>query len=223
MPAARGLFQFEVMDKSTFQKAAGINDALAERWWPHVDAALFEFGILLPHRVAAWIAQVGHESKGFSTLAESFDYSVGGLLDMFDKRLSPALAKTLGRQAGERMVPLERQQRIASIVYAGRYGNGDASTGDGWRYRGHGLKQITFLDNHRACGQALGVDLVRQPELLATDDRLAARSAGWFWFANGCNQLADAGDQRALTKRINGGYNGLDDRLQRYVRAKQFL
>ena len=82
------------MDKSTFQKAAGINDALAERWWPHVDAALFEFGILLPHRVAAWIAQVGHESKGFSTLAESFDYSVGGLLDMFDKRLSPALAKT---------------------------------------------------------------------------------------------------------------------------------
>lgn len=211
------------MDKSTFQKAAGINDALAERWWPHVDAALFEFGILLPHRVAAWIAQVGHESKGFSTLAESFDYSVGGLLDTFDKRLSPALAKTLGRQAGERMVPLERQQRIASIVYAGRYGNGDASTGDGWRHRGRGLKQITFHDNYMACGQALGVDLVRQPELLATDDRLAARSAGWFWFANGCNQLADAGDQRALTKRINGGYNGLDDRLQRYVRAKQFI
>lgn len=211
------------MDRSTFQKAAGISDALAERWWPHVDAALFEFGILLPHRVAAWIAQVGHESKGFSTLAESFDYSVGGLLDTFDKRLSPALAKTLGRQAGERMVPLERQQRIASIVYAGRYGNGDAGTGDGWRYRGHGLKQITFFDNHRACGQALGVDLVRQPELLATDDRLAARSAGWFWFANGCNQLADAGDQRALTKRINGGYNGLDDRMQRYVRAKQFI
>lgn len=211
------------MDKSIFQKAAGINDVLAERWWPHVDAALFEFGILLPHRVAAWIAQVGHESKGFSTLAESFDYSVGGLLDTFDKRLPPALAKTLGRQAGERMVPIERQQRIASIVYAGRYGNGDASTGDGWRYRGRGLKQITFFDNHRACGQALGVDLVRQPELLATDDRLAARSAGWFWFANGCNQLADAGDQRALTKRINGGYNGLDDRMQRYVRAKQFI
>lgn len=211
------------MDRSTFQKAAGISDALAERWWPHVDAALFEFGILLPHRVAAWIAQVGHESKGFSTLAESFDYSVGGLLDTFGKRLSPALASTLGRQAGERMVPLERQQRIASIVYAGRYGNGDASTGDGWRNRGRGLKQITFFDNYQACGQALGVDLIKQPELLATDDQLAARSAAWFWYANGCNQLADAGDQRALTKRINGGYNGLDDRMARYTRATQFI
>ncbi|WP_416046667.1 glycoside hydrolase family 19 protein [Cupriavidus basilensis] len=211
------------MDRSTFQKAAGISDALAERWWPHVDAALFEFGILLPHRVAAWIAQVGHESKGFSTLAESFDYSVGGLLDTFDKRLSPALASTLGRQAGERMVPLERQQRIASIVYAGRYGNGDASTGDGWRYRGRGLKQVTFPDNYMACGLALGVDLLKQPELLGTDDQLAARSAAWFWYANGCNQLADAGDQRALTKRINGGYNGLDDRMARYTRAQQFI
>ncbi len=211
------------MDKQTFQKAAGISEALADRWWPHVGAALFEFGILLPHRVAAWIAQVGHESKGFSTLAESFDYSVTGLMATFGQRMPLALASTLGRQAGERAVPLERQRRIASIVYAGRYGNGEAGTGDGWRYRGHGLKQITFFDNHRDCGHALGLDLVKQPDLLATDDWLAARSAAWFWFAKGCNQLADAGDMRQLTRRINGGENGLDDRLQRYVRAKQFI
>lgn len=211
------------MDKTTFQKAAGLGEALANRWWPHVDAALFEFGILLPHRVAAWVAQVAHESKGFTTLAESFDYSVEGLVDMFDRRMTPALARTLGRQPGERAVPLERQQRIASIVYAGRYGNGDAGSGDGWRYRGHGLKQITFLDNHRECGQALGVDLVAQPERLATDDRLAARSAAWFWYARGCNQLADLGDIDQLTRRINGGLNGQEDRRRRWQLAQQFL
>lgn len=210
------------MDKTTFQKAAGISSALADRWWPHVDAALFEFGILLPHRVAAWISQVGHESKGFSALAESFDYSVEGLVQTFD-RLPRDLAAKLGRQPGERMVPIERQERIASIVYAGRYGNGAAATGDGWRYRGRGLKQITFPDNYGPCGQALGVDLLANPDLLATDDRLAARSAAWFWFDKSCNQLADAGDQRALTKRINGGLNGLEDRMQRYVRARQYI
>lgn len=210
------------MDKTTFQKAAGISSALADRWWPHVEASLFEFGILLPHRVAAWIAQVGHESKGFSTLAESFDYSVDGLRTTFE-RLPAELASKLGRQPGERVVPIERQQRIASIVYAGRFGNGDATTGDGWRYRGRSLKQITFLANYADCGQALGVDLVAEPDLLATDDRLAARAAGWFWYAKDCNQLADAGDQRALTKRINGGLNGLDDRVYRFVRARQYI
>ncbi|MBB2918114.1 glycoside hydrolase family 19 protein [Cupriavidus alkaliphilus] len=211
------------MDKKTFQLAAGLGEALADRWWPHVDAALFEFGILLPHRVAAWIAQVGHESKGFSTLAESFDYSVPGLVATFRTRMPAKLASSLGRQPGERAVPSDRQQRIASIVYAGRYGNGDAASGDGWRYRGHGLKQITFADNHRDCGFALGVDLVARPELLATDDRLAARSAAWFWYAHGCNQLIDAGDFVGLTRRINGGVNGLEDRQARWDRAKQVL
>ena len=211
------------MDKHIFQEAAGVGDALADRWWPHVDAALFEFGILLPHRVAAWIAQVGHESKGFSTLVESFDYSVQGLVATFGARMPARLASSLGRQPGERAVPLDRQQRIASIVYAGRYGNGDAASGDGWRYRGHGLKQITFADNHRECGIALGVDLLTQPDLLATDDRLAARSAAWFWYAKGCNQLIDAGDFAGLTRRINGGANGLEDRRARWDRANRVL
>jgi len=224
LPAARGLFLWkEAMDKQTFQQAADLSAALADRWWPHVDAALFEFGILLPHRVAAWIAQVGHESKGFSTLAESFDYSVQGLVDVFGKRMPLAIASKLGRQPGERAVPMERQQRIANIVYAGRYGNGDAGSGDGWRHRGRSLKQITFADNYRDCGHALGVDLIAQPDLLATDDRLAARSAAWFWFAHGCNELADRGDFAQLSRRINGGLNGLADRQQRWLRAQQFI
>jgi len=203
--------------------AAGLSDALADRWWPHVDAALFEFGILLPQRVAGWIAQVGHESQGFTRLQESFDYKPQALIDTFGKRMPASLAATLGRQPGEPAVPIERQRRIASIVYAGRYGNGDAASGDGWRYSGHGLKQITFFDNHKACGRALGVDLIEHPELLAKDDALAARSAAWFWFANGCNQLADAGDFLGLTRRINGGETGLDKRMARWQLARQFI
>lgn len=211
------------MDKQTFRQAAGLSAELAERWFAPVSAALFEFGILAPHRVAWWIAQVGTESGGFARLQESFDYKPQGLVDTFDKRMPVALASTLGRQPGERMVPIERQARIASIVYAGRYGNGEAGTGDGWRYRGRGLKQITFLANYEACGHALGVDLVSQPDRLATDDALAARSAAWFWYANGCNQLADLGNAEQLTRRINGGLNGLDDRRRRWELAKQFL
>lgn len=211
------------MDKQTFRQAAGLSVELAERWYPAVSAALFEFGILAPHRVAHWVAQVGTESAGFTRLHESFDYSVDGLRARFGARMPPALAGTLGRQPGERAVPLERQKRIASIVYAGRFGNGEAGSGDGWRYAGHGLKQITFHDNHMECGHALGVDLVSRPELLATDDALAARSAAWFWYARGCNQLADRGDLEQLTRRINGGLNGLDDRRERWLRAQQFL
>lgn len=211
------------MDKGTFQQAAGLSPAVADRWYPPVSAALFEFGILAPHRVAHWVAQVGTESGGFTRLVESFDYTVAALASKFDKRMSPALAAQLGRQPGERSVPLERQARIASIVYAKRYGNGEAASGDGWRYRGHGLKQITFRANFEACGHALGVDLVTMPGLLAADDALAARSAAWFWYANGCNQLADRGDLEQLTRRINGGLNGLDDRRQRWLRARQFI
>lgn len=211
------------MDKQTFQQAAGLSAALADRWHPHVAAALFEFGILAPRRVAHWVAQVGTESGGFTRLEESFDYKVPALASQFDKRITPALAAQLGRQPGERMVPPERQARIAAIVYARRFGNGEAGTGDGWRYRGRGLKQITFLANYEACGHALGVDLVSHPDLLATDDALAARSAAWFWYANGCNQLADRGDLEQLTRRINGGLNGLEDRRERWQRAQQYI
>lgn len=210
------------MNQELFQQAAGVSPALAARWWPHIEAALFEFGILKAHRVAAWIAQVGHESAGFTTVAESFNYSVQGLVATFGNRISAHAAK-LGRQPGEKIVPVERQQRIASIVYASRYGNSDAASGDGWRYRGRGLKQITFAGNYGPCGQALGVDLLTNPDLLATDDSLAARSAAWFWYANGCNQLADAGNFDGLTRRINGGTNGIEDRRKRWDRAKQIL
>ncbi|WP_233873978.1 glycoside hydrolase family 19 protein [Paraburkholderia adhaesiva] len=111
---------------------------------------------------------------------------------------------TLGRHPNETTVPLARQQQIANLAYASRYGNGDAASGDGWRFRGRGLKQITFRDNYRDCARALGVDLVSHPDELATDDHLAARSAAWFWASHGCNEAADRGDFAATTRIING-------------------
>ncbi|AMP15474.1 glycoside hydrolase family 19 protein [Collimonas pratensis] len=193
--------------------------ARAADWLAPINAALVEFGISSPARTAAFIAQIGHESGGLSRTSESFDYSVQGLVATFGKRIA-ANAATLGRQPGERAVPIDRQIRIANIVYASRYGNGDAATGDGWRYRGGGLKQITFHDNYAACSAALGVNLLVQPELLVTDRKLAARSAGWFWLSINGNAYADRGDFDGLSTRINGAGITVDSLAARRARWK---
>lgn len=108
---------------------------------------------------------------------------------------------------------------------AARLGNTPEADGDGQRYKGRGLIQVTGTDNYRACSAALfgdGQHLLDHPELLEQPD-LAARSAGWFWQSNGLNELADADEFRQITRRINGGYNGMDDRLAYYDRAKGVL
>ncbi|WP_241019578.1 glycoside hydrolase family 19 protein [Burkholderia sp. Ac-20345] len=183
---------------------------------------MIEFGINTPARQAAFLAQIGHESGGFSSLVESFNYAPAALA-LFS-RVPVSLRAQLGRQSGEKTVPLDRQRQIANLAYGGRYGNGDASSGDGWRYRGRGLKQVTFRDNYAAAGKTLGVDLVANPDLLATDDTLAARSAGWFWNAHGCNGPADAGDFAGTTRIINGpAMEGQDKRVARWDVAKSAI
>ena len=113
-------------------------------------------------------------------------------------------------------------ERLASRVYASRMGNGDESSGDGYRYRGRGLIQLTGRDNYRLAASALHLPLLDQPELLTKPEH-AARSAAWFWFSHGCNALADAGNFMAITKKINGGTNGYTDRCRYWARAKQAL
>lgn len=208
------------MQIEQFRAAAGLSAQIAERWFAEITETMQEFGIDTPRRQAAFLAQVGTESAGFTHLVESFNYSVDGLIATFGRRITPLEARQLGRQPGEKVVPVERQQKIANLVYGRRYGN--ELPGDGWKFRGRGLKQVTFHDNYRACGAALGLDLIGNPDLLLVDEN-AARSAGWFWQANGCNELADRGDFVGLTKRINGGINGLFDREKRWVLAKSVL
>ncbi|EGT0672432.1 glycoside hydrolase family 19 protein [Citrobacter werkmanii] len=207
------------MNQSQFQQAAGISAGLSARWFPHIDAAMKEFGITTKLDQAMFIAQCGHESTGFTQLVESFNYSVDGLAYFVKvKRLTQDQASALGRKTYEKVLPLERQRAIANLVYGGRFGN--KSAGDGWKYRGRGIIGITFLDNYLICGTALKLDLVSNPELLEKDIN-AARSAAWFYVSNGC--LRYPGDLERVTQIINGGQNGIKDRRERYAKAKAAL
>lgn len=207
------------MTKDQFMRAAGISSSLAEKWYPYIVEAMNTYGIDTPKRQAHFIGQIGTESRGFQSVQESLNYSVAGLA-IFGLRLTAAQREQLGRKPGEKALSPERQAAIANIVYGGRFGNN--LNGDGWKYRGRGLKQITFKSNYEECGKALGLNLVDSPDLLL-QDKYAALSAGWFWKANGCNQFADAGDVNGLTRRINGGLNGLQDRIDRTKRAEGVL
>lgn len=207
------------MTKDQFMRAAGITPALADKWYQNITNTMKEFGIDTARRQAHFIAQIGTESNGFRSVQESLNYSVTGL-QIFGARLTEAQRQQLGRNVGELALSPARQQAIANIVYGGRYGNN--LNGDGWKYRGRGLKQVTFHDNYTSCGKVLGLDLESNPDLLL-DDVNAARSAGWFWKANNCSQFADAGDVRGLTQRINGGFNGLQDRIDRTKIAEAAL
>ncbi|EAS2156594.1 glycoside hydrolase family 19 protein [Salmonella enterica] len=207
------------MDINQFRRAAGITEQLAARWYPHITAAMNEFGITKPDDQAMFIAQAGHESRGFSRLVESMDYSIAGLADFVRYgRLTQNQADALGRRSYEKVLPLERQRAIANLVYSKRMGNN--GPGDGWNYRGRGLIQITGLNNYRDCGNGLKVDLVAQPELLAQDE-YAARSAAWFFATKGCMKYT--GDLVRVTQIINGGQNGIDDRRARYGAARKAL
>ncbi|MFH2377006.1 glycoside hydrolase family 19 protein [Hafnia paralvei] len=197
-----------------FQKAADISAGLAARWFPHIDAAMKEFGITAATDQAMFIAQVGHESGGFRQVVESLNYTPGALVAVFGKRITQQQANALGRTIAQSA----RQDAIANLVYANRLGN--KASGDGWKYRGRGLIQITGLNNYRACGAALKLDLLTKPELLELELQ-AARSAAWFYTSKGC--MAYGADVYRVTQIINGGLNGIDDRKVRYNKARAAL
>lgn len=203
--------------------AAGIKREVAEKWLPHVQTALQRFNIDTPKRVAAWLAQTAHESGGYTMLTENLNYRAATLAACWPNRFAEmGPDKKPKRNEKGALTPTKlaesiagKPELIANLVYSSRMGNGPAESGEGWKYRGRGLKQLTGKDNYTRCGAALGMDLVGQPDLLL-DPEGAALSAAWFWDANKCSAFIDADDFTGLTKRINGGTIGLADREKRY-------
>lgn len=187
-----------------------------------IEAAMQEFGITTLPRRAAFLAQILHETGGLKRMSENLNYTPEALMSTFNtktnERFHPNTAKMYGRTDDHRA----NQMMIANIAYANRYGNGDSSTGDGWKYRGRGLIQTTFKDNYAACAKSLRLDLINHPELLEQPSG-AARSAGFFWLSNGLNALADAEKIVDICKRVNGGKNGLAERVELFRRAKAAL
>lgn len=187
--------------------ACGIHPTQAAAFAVPIAAACDAGGMTTSQRQAAFIAQCAHESAGFTALVENLFYT------------NPQhIHDTFGARAGdlEACAKLARNpQALANRVYANRCGNGDEASGDGWRFRGSGLIQLTFRDNHTRCAAALGRDLDGFGDWLRTPDG-AVESAAWFWLENHLNALADAGDLMAMTKVINGGTNGLQDRIESY-------
>lgn len=208
------------MNQSTFQQAAGVSGPLAARWFVHLDAAMNQYGIVNPIDQAMFIAQMGTESGGFEKLTESLNYAADRLIPVFGShRISQQQANQYGRTDNQPA----NQEAIANIVYGGAWGRdnlGNTDDGDGWKFRGRGLKQITGRENYSKCGTALGLDLQADPDLLL-DDKNAALSAAWFYVSKGC--LKYPGDVEKITKIINGGTNGLDDRRKRFDKAKSVL
>lgn len=192
--------------------AMGAGRVAAGRWNPHLEAAADCYGIDTPVRQAAWLAQVLHESGQLSIVEENLNYSAEGLLRTFPKYFNPTTAAEFAH----------KPERIANRVYGGRMGNGPDETGDGWRYRGRGLIQLTGKENYRAATGGLGINLVGMPEILL-QDRPAAMSAGWFWESRNLNALADAGRFEDITRAINGGLIGQAERLSLWRKAKTFL
>lgn len=185
----------------------------AEAFLPHLNRAMAEFGIDTRARQASFLSQAAHESGDLAHLTESLNYSAARLRQVWPSRFpTDEIAAAYARNP----------EKLANKVYANRMGNGDEASGDGYRYCGRGLFQLTGKETYRKCGAALGIDLVQHPALVAGPE-LAARSAAWYWSSRGLNALADAGDQTAVTKGINGGTIGLSERLAAFERAHKVL
>lgn len=178
------------------------------------------YGITSKASIAAFLAQIAHESQDFTRVVENLNYSAQGLANTWPNRYA-ANPKAKAKTPNAVALRLHRNpEAIANNCYANRMGNGGEASGDGWRYRGRSLKQVTGKDNYTACGKALDLDLISHPELLELPEN-AVRAACWFWKANNLTPLADAGNFTKVTEIINGGTNGLAERQAYYATARR--
>jgi putative chitinase len=180
-----------------------------EHWHEVLDRLLDDYDISTPQRVAAFLAQCAHESNNFVFIKENLNYRAASLIKTFGKYFPDDA--TAAAYAG-------RPEKIANRVYANRMGNGDEASGDGYRYCGRGLIQVTGRDNYTLFAGSLGIPVEEASDYLATFEG-AAQSACWFWETNNLNRYADSGDIKGMTKVINGGYIGLENRISHYEHA----
>ena len=180
-----------------------------EHWHEVLDKLLDDYEINTPQRVAAFLAQCAHESNNFVFIRENLNYRAVSLMKTFGKYFPDDA--TAAQYAN-------KPERIANRVYANRMGNGNEASGDGYRYCGRGLIQVTGKDNYTLFAGSLGIPVEEASDYLATFEG-AAQSACWFWETNDLNRYADSGDIKGMTKVINGGYIGLENRISHYEHA----
>ena len=191
------------------------NNPYLEQWTDALNKILPDYDIDTPQRVAAFVAQSAHESGNFTALHENLNYRAETLRKVFPKYFTDASAAQIASQPN-------KAELIANRVYANRMGNGDEASGDGYRYCGRGLIQLTGKTNYQAFAESIETPVEQIPEFLATFEG-AIQSACWFWEANNLNQYADSGDIVTMTKRINGGTIGLEDRKKHYAHALEIF
>jgi putative chitinase len=186
---------------------------IGEQWVDALNETFERFNIATPAQQASFIGQAAHESGNFKMLVENLNYRAETLMKVWPKRF-PTLefAKQYERDP----------KKIANSVYANRMGNRDEASGDGFRFRGRGLFQTTGHSGYYHAGQALGEDFVMNPDLVATP-KYAALSAGFFWSTHKLNNFADVEDFKGMTKKINGGFIGLEDRIKHIRHALSVL
>jgi putative chitinase len=210
-----------MIDRKAF-KAFIPNSKYADQWHDTLFGAqteldgrslLEDYEINTPKRIAAFLAQTHHESGGYVWLTENLNYSAEGLLRVFPKYFpSMDIAKAYARQP----------DKIANRTYANRMGNGDEASGDGSKYKGRGLIQLTFKNNYFWFAASLEITPEEASEYTQSFEG-AAQSACWYWSENRLNRFADSNDLRGLTKAINGGFKGMEDREVQYARALRLL
>jgi putative chitinase len=186
------------------------------QWYSALSQLFPDYEINTPKRIAGFIAQCAHESANFRILTENLNYRWQSLRKVFPKYFP---TDELAQQYASRP---NRAEAIANRIYASRMGNGPEESGDGWRYRGRGLIQLTGRQNYMWFAASLEITPEEATEYLMTFEG-AAQSACWFWETNNLNQWADKGDIVTLTRRINGGTIGLDDRIKHYEHALHVL
>lgn len=185
-------------------------------WHDSMIRLLPSYEINTPRRIAAFVAQCAHESGNFKTLKENLNYKWESLRRVFPKYFSTdEIAKDYASRPN-------KQEAIANRVYASRMNNGPESSGDGWKYAGKGLIQLTGKHNYQSFADSIDTPIEQVPEYLLTFEG-AVQSACWFWETNGLNKWADVGNIEKVSKLINGGTHGMEDRVQRYNAALRIL